>query len=73
MNLLSLAGHYGKDVKHMAEYLVENNMVDFLGSDMHNLNHCEAIEAYIGSKDYKRHAAHLAPRILNDTAFLPNP
>lgn len=73
VNLLSLAGHYGKDVKHMAEYLVENNMVDFLSSDMHNLNHCEAIEAYIGSKDYKRHAAHLAPRILNDTAFLPNP
>ncbi len=71
VNLLSLAGHYGKDVKHTAEYLIDNHMVDFLGSDMHNLTHCEAIEAYIGSKDYRRHAALLAPRILNDTAFLP--
>lgn len=70
INILSLAGHYGKEIKHMAEYLIENNMVDFLGSDMHNISHCEAIEAYIGSKDYRRHAALLSPRLRNDTAFL---
>lgn len=71
INLLSLAGHYGKEVKHVAEYLVENNMVDFIGTDMHNHNHCQAIENYMTTKDYRRHASILAPRILNDTAFLP--
>ena len=71
VNLLSLAGHYGKEVKHMAEFLVENNMVDFVGTDMHNHTHCDAIEAYMATKDYRRHAAALAPRVLNDTAFLP--
>lgn len=70
VNLLSLAGYYGKDVKHIAEHLIENGMVDFIGTDMHNHRHCEAIEAYIGGKDFKRHASQLEGKLLNDTAFL---
>jgi len=70
VNLLSLAGYYGKEVKRMAEYLVENGMVDFVGSDMHNHHHCEAIEGYLRSKDYKKHASLLQGRLLNDTAFI---
>jgi capsular polysaccharide biosynthesis protein len=72
VNLLSLAGYYGKEVKHMAEWMIENNLIDFLGSDMHNTRHAEAIDGYIGSKDYKRHAAALEGRILNDTVFENN-
>lgn len=70
VNLLSLAGHYGKDVKRMAEYLVEKDMVDFIGTDMHNHRHCEAIESYIGSRDFRRHRDALQGRLLNDTAFI---
>lgn len=69
VNLLSLAGHYGKEVRKIAEYLVENDMVDFLGSDMHHHAHCESIERYLTSKDYRRDAEKLAGRIFNDTAF----
>lgn len=70
VNLLSLAGYYGKAEKKMAEQLIDNNMVDFLGTDMHNTRHADAIEAYLGSRDYRRHAQKLQGRILNDTAFV---
>lgn len=69
INLLSLAGNYGKDVKQMAEYLIDNDMVDFIGTDMHNHRHCTIIEDYLMTKDYRRHASKLADRIMNDLAF----
>lgn len=70
VNLLSLAGYYGKEQKHTAEWLIENGMVSFLGSDMHGKRHADAIERYLSSRDYKKHSAALAGRILNDTAFV---
>lgn len=39
LNINSLTGHYGPDVKGIGEKLIENDMVDLLGSDCHNLNH----------------------------------
>ncbi len=69
INLLSLAGYYGKMQKQVAEWLMDKEMVDFIGSDMHNVRHAEAIERYLQSKDYKKHAAILEGRILNDRAF----
>lgn len=69
VNLLSLAGNYGKDVKQMAEYLIDNDMVDFIGTDMHNHRHAEIIDTYLQSRDYRKHAAKLADRIFNDKVF----
>ena len=37
INLLSLLGFYGQPAKRMAEKLIENNMVDYVGTDCHNL------------------------------------
>lgn len=70
VNLLSLAGYYGKEVRQAAECLVDMGFVDFVGTDMHNHRHCEAIEKYLGTKDYRRHAEVLEGRILNDKAFV---
>lgn len=70
INLLSLAGYYGKSEKKTAEMLIEKGLVDFVGTDMHNHSHCNAIEAYIGSKDFNRHAKMLQGKLLNDTAFI---
>lgn len=39
LNINSLTGHYGPEVKRVGEKLIDNNMVDLLGSDCHNLNH----------------------------------
>ncbi len=41
LNTNSLTEHYGPGVKKAAEYMVEQKMYDFVGSDCHHLNHVE--------------------------------
>lgn len=69
VNLLSLAGHYGKECKSTAEWLLEENMVSFLGSDLHREAHIQAIRRYIGSQSYRK-LLNKQHQILNDTAFV---
>ena len=66
INLLSLAGHYGKDEKRTAEMLIEQKLVDYVGTDLHRSAHADSIEAYLGSRDFRRHAAALQNTIKND-------
>ena len=35
MNLLSLVGAYGEQAKRKAEWLLDNDMIDYLGTDIH--------------------------------------
>jgi protein-tyrosine phosphatase len=42
LNTISLTGYYGKDARKMAESLVDNELVDFISSDMHHLRHAQA-------------------------------
>lgn len=39
VNLLSISGGYGPEVKKVAEILFQKNMVDFVGTDMHHEKH----------------------------------
>jgi len=39
MNINSLSGHYSLETKKTAERLIDENLIDFIGSDCHNLNH----------------------------------
>jgi len=39
LNINSLTGHYGPDVKKVGEWMVDQNLVDLVGSDCHNMNH----------------------------------
>lgn len=43
VNLLSLTGYYGKAVTKAAKYLLDNDMADFVGTDMHHVRHLEAL------------------------------
>lgn len=45
LNLLSLTGYYGKNVKMAAEMLLQKGMYDYCGSDMHHDKHAEALKA----------------------------
>lgn len=72
VNLLSLAGYYGKEPKKIAEMLIEKDYVDFVGTDLHRRAHAEIIEKYIGSKDYRRHREKLEDRIMNDEFRVPS-
>jgi len=38
LNLLSLLGYYGSECRRKAEQMIESNMVDYVGTDCHNLN-----------------------------------
>ena len=44
LNTISLTGYYGKDSKKIAESLIDQQLVDFISSDMHHLRHAEALK-----------------------------
>ncbi|MDO4320716.1 MAG: hypothetical protein Q4C34_09090 [Bacteroidales bacterium] len=67
INLLSLAGAYGVAEKKIAEYLIDESLVDFVGTDLHRVRHADAIDSYLASKDYVRHRTALDGRVLNDS------
>ena len=52
LNLLSLAGYYGKEIKKVAEKLIDANMVEFIGLDMHHENHMKATKEYASTQSF---------------------
>ncbi|MBC7912988.1 MAG: capsular biosynthesis protein [Pyrinomonadaceae bacterium] len=44
MNIIALMGYYGKVAQRVAEELVNHNLIDFAGSDMHHIKHAEALK-----------------------------
>ena len=51
VNLLSLSGVYGPHVKKTAEKLFKNQMVDFLGTDMHHDKHLALLKTLATKKE----------------------
>jgi tyrosine-protein phosphatase YwqE len=45
LNLLSFAGYYGPESRHLAEWLVKRRYVDLLGTDLHHGKHLEALQS----------------------------
>ena len=43
VNLLSLTGYYGNGVTKAAKFIVEKNLADLVGTDMHHTRHLEAL------------------------------
>lgn len=43
LNLLSIMGYYGKDVKQLAECLLKEKMYDFAGTDLHHDKHLNTL------------------------------
>lgn len=39
MNLLSLTGFYGETAKKKAQWLISNNFIDLIGTDIHKITH----------------------------------
>ena len=51
LNYNSLTGHYGPEVKKMAEKLIDNNLIDFVSTDCHRIEHLMILEENL-SKPY---------------------
>ncbi len=47
VNLLSLTGHYGKLQRDLAMKFLKQNMADYLGTDMHSVQHLQGIKAIL--------------------------
>ncbi|MBD5344716.1 MAG: hypothetical protein HDR90_07005 [Bacteroides sp.] len=67
INLLSLAGHYGKAEKQVALHLLEKGMVDYIGTDIHNQRHVESIDAWLRTREARKILDAAAPRLRNDS------
>jgi tyrosine-protein phosphatase YwqE len=64
LNLLSLTGHYGKEVKDLAIQLLDANLYDFVGTDTHNVEHLEKLKTLIPTD---KKAISLGNKFLNNT------
>ncbi len=53
LNMLSLSEFYGKEVQKMAHKLLEADMIDFISSDVHNLNQLNSLKKITLSKKTK--------------------
>lgn len=51
INLLSVTGYYGKQVLELSRKLLDNNMIDFAGSDTHHERHTESFKNKVLLKD----------------------
>jgi len=54
VNALSLTEHYGKGVNAVAEKLIEKDMIDFIGTDIHHVKHLEFLQRVPGKKHFAR-------------------
>lgn len=52
VNLLSFSGAYGPNVRKTAEKLFQNQMVDFLGTDMHHEKHLAMLKKLVLKKEF---------------------
>ena len=66
INILSFTGYFGEEARESALWFVRNGMIDYLGSDMHNVKHAHIIMDYLNSKEWKKLSKEIEPTVKND-------
>ena len=66
INILSFTGYFGEEARDSALWFVRNGMIDYLGSDMHNVKHAHIIMDYLNSKEWKKLSKEIEPTVKND-------
>lgn len=54
VNALSLTLHYGKNIKAIAEKLIANELIDFIGTDLHHIHHLPILKEVPKTKHFER-------------------
>ncbi len=54
VNTISLSGYYSKEARKLAEYLIDKQMVSFLGTDCHNAKHLKAMVETIETRYFAK-------------------
>ncbi len=66
LNLLSSVGYYGSSVANVADFLLKENYIDFVGSDVHHQKHVAAF----GNKIIFKSEAQLCRAIEKNSFFI---
>ncbi len=66
INILSFTGYFGEEARESALWFAKNGMIDYLGSDMHNVKHAHIIMDYLNSKEWKKLSRDLEQTVKND-------
>jgi len=66
VNILSFTGYFGEEARDTALWFAKNGMIDYLGSDMHNIKHAHIIMDYLNSKEWKKLSKEIEPTVKND-------
>lgn len=69
-NLMSFGGYYGKEAMKIAEWMLKNDLVDFMGTDLHRHRHVEFIEDFMTTSRFRNMAAALDHRLYNNQLHL---
>lgn len=54
VNALSLTDHYGKSIRKIAEKLIDADMIDLIGTDIHHVRHLEVLGRVPMTKHFER-------------------
>lgn len=54
INVNSLAGYYGPEAKKLAEKMIDNEMVDLIGTDTHAIKHIQALNKCTKEKYFRK-------------------
>lgn len=54
INLLSLAGYYGKETMETAQKLIKNGLVEYLATDLHHQRHLDSLKAALDNKTFAK-------------------
>ena len=65
INWLSIIGYYSLQVQKKTEDLISKNMISFIGTDCHNMNHAKLYDKCQSKKAW--HELHNSGKLLNNT------
>jgi protein-tyrosine phosphatase len=54
VNALSLTGYYGESVKKTAFRLLDDKLIDFIGTDMHHVRHLETVKEQMKMPEFQK-------------------
>ena len=58
LNLLSLTGYYGKEAMKASKYLLKNELISFVGTEMHHERHLMVLSDKRSHREFHRHLSH---------------
>jgi tyrosine-protein phosphatase YwqE len=65
INLNSVVGYYSSEIEKVVKNLINEGLVDFIGSDTHHRQHLKALKACFKSSEYRK--VLKKNKLLNDT------